>query len=171
MTTQSPPENFDLEQVRIELATEDDQAAALELFREGLEEGHIRENDTGADVENLREAYLDDEGQSGFWVARYNDLVIGMIGVQKTRDDTAEMRRLRVRETYRRRGVATKLMEHALAFCRDRGYLKVVLDVRYDRGPAIALFEKFGFSLARAREIDGRRMLDFYVDLYTDPNV
>ncbi len=71
-----------------------------------------------------------------------------------------------MREAYRRHGVGTRLMEHALTFCRRNGYLKVILDVRIERGPAISLFEKFGFQLARAREIDGRRMLDFYFDLY-----
>jgi hypothetical protein len=41
--------------------------------------------------------------------------------------------------------------------------------VRIERGPAIALFTKFGFSLARSRDIDGRKLLDFYLDLYRDP--
>jgi ribosomal protein S18 acetylase RimI-like enzyme len=45
----------------------------------------------------------------------------------------------------------------------------VILDVRIERGPAIALFQKFGFQLARSREIAGRKMLDFYLDLYRDP--
>lgn len=168
--TDDTAQQFDIEQVEIVPATDDDHAAVIELFREGLDEGHIRANDTGADIENLRDAYFDDDGESGFWVARYNGQVIGMIGVQKTSENTAEVRRLRVREGYRRRGVGTKLMERALTFCQEHSYLKVVLDVRIERGPAIALFEKFGFVLARSREIDGRKMLDFYVDLYREQN-
>ena len=95
--------------------------------------------------------------------------VIGMIGVQKMGDNAAEVRRLRVRGTCRRRGIGALLMEKALAFCKHHGYLKIVLDVRIERGPAIALFEKFGFSHTRTREIDGRKLLDFYLDLYRDP--
>ena len=43
---------------------------------------------------------------------------------------------------------------------------KTGFDVRIERGPAIALFEKFGFTLTRTREHSGRQMLDFYLDLY-----
>ena len=46
---------------------------------------------------------------------------------------------------------------------------QVVIDVRVERQPAIQLFEKFGFYLSRIREQDGRRTLDFFVDLYSDP--
>jgi ribosomal protein S18 acetylase RimI-like enzyme len=168
--TDETAQQFEIEQVEIVTAADEDHPAILELFREGLDEGHIRANDTGADVENLREAYFSDDGESGFWVARFHGEVIGMIGVQKTSENTAEVRRLRVRDNYRRRGVGTRLMETALTFCQEHSYLKVVLDVRIERGPAIALFEKFGFVLARTREIDGRKMLDFYVDLYREQN-
>lgn len=168
--TDETAQHFDIDQVEILSATESDHTAILELFREGLDEGHIRANDTGADIENLNEAYFSDDGESCFWVARYNGSVIGMIGVQKTNENTAEVRRLRVREGFRRRGVGTRLMEIALTFCQEHSYLKVVLDVRIERGPAIALFEKFGFVLARTREIEGRKMLDFYVDLYREQN-
>ncbi len=165
------PSNFDVEKVEIRLAMDADQPAIVELFHEGLAEGQLRENDTGADIDNLREAYFGDEGQSGFWVAQFGEEIIGMVGVQKTADNAAEIRRLRVREPYRRRGVATRLMEQALSFCQRHGYLKVVLDVRIERGPAIALFENFNFKHARTREIDGRKLLDFYVDLYREPGL
>ena len=56
-----------------------------------------------------------------------------------------------------------------LVGCQRQGYLKVVLDVRIERGPAIALFQKFGFKHGRTREIGGRKLLDFYIDLYSDP--
>jgi ribosomal protein S18 acetylase RimI-like enzyme len=168
--TQPDVEHIDLEQVEIVLAGDDDVAHIRVLYREGLSEGLLRDNDTGADIENLHAAYFSDEGASAFWVARYGGHVIGMIGVQRTSESAAEVRRLRVRKPYRRRGVGTLLMKTALTFCQHRGYLKVVLDVRIDRGPAIALFEKFGFALARTREIDGRKLHDFYVDLYREPN-
>lgn len=159
------------ETVEIRLACEDDHAALRELFEQGVVEGQVHDNDTGADIDNLEEGYFADDGHSGFWVAVDGGEVIGMIGVQRTADNAAEVRRLRVREGHRRRGVGTQLMTQALTFCQRHGYLKVVLDVRIERGPAIALFEKFGFQLARSRDIDGRRMLDFYIDLYREPSV
>ncbi len=158
-----------LKKISMRLVADDDHGAVRDLFRAGLIEGLVPENDTGADMENITEAYFSDEGQSALWVADYENAIIGMVGVQKTSDHGAEVRRLRVHTDYRRMGVGAKLMEQALSFCRHHGYLKVTLDVRIERGPAIALFEKFGFQLNRTREINGRRMLDFYVDLYREP--
>ena len=163
-------ETLEADDIRVRLAVADDHSALQELFTAGLVEGQVRGSDTGADIENLQDAYFSDDGESAFWVADTDSTVIGMIGVQNTSEGEAEIRRLRVREDFRRRGVGAKLMEQALTFCRHHGYLKVTLDVRIERGPAIALFEKFGFQLTRTREINGRRMLDFYVDLYREPN-
>ena len=168
-TTHHPPADFELPQVQVRLAAEHDHPSLRELFEESVLEGLVGDNDTGADIDNLREGYFTDEGASSFWVAEHTALVIGMIGVQKTDTNAAEVRRLRVRGTFRRLGVGTLLMEKALAFCRHQGYLKVSLDVRIERGPAIALFTKFGFALARTRDISGRKLLDFYLDLYRDP--
>jgi ribosomal protein S18 acetylase RimI-like enzyme len=155
--------------VDIRLAEDADHAAIRRLFNEGLLEGQLRDNDTGADIENLREGYFSDDGASAFWVARRRRKLIGMIGVQKTADNTAELRRLRVHPDYRRRGVGSLLMARALDFCRRHGYLKVILDVRIDRPPAIAMLKKFGFAHTRTREIGSRKTLDFYLDIYSEP--
>jgi ribosomal protein S18 acetylase RimI-like enzyme len=162
-------DGFDVERVAFRLATAADQPAIEHLYLGGGEDGHLRENDTGADILHLADAYLAEDGSSGFWVAILEDEVIGMIGVQRTSDNSADVRRLRVRPQYRRRGVGSRLLEMAIDFCRERGYLKVVLDVRVERGPAIAMFRKFGFTHAADRDVDGRRTIDFYLDLYRDP--
>ncbi len=164
------PADFSSDKVKMRLVCPQDHAAVRELFRAGLIEGYIADNDTGADIDNIDEAYFSDEGHSALWVASYEDDIIGMVGVQKTSDHEAEIRRLRVRPDFRRLGLGTKLMEQALTFCQHHSYLKVTLDVRIERAPAIALFEKFGFSLNRSREINGRRTLDFYLDLYREPS-
>ena len=167
---QKPADELKLGDVKLRLAGEEDHPIVRELFKAGLDEGFVAGNDTGADIEQLQEAYFSVEGQSGLWVAEYDSEVIGMIGVQKTSDHEAEIRRLRVRKDFRRRGVGTKLVEEALAFCARHDYVKVILDVRIERGPAISLFEKFGFQLARTREMGDRKMLDFYLDLYRKPS-
>jgi ribosomal protein S18 acetylase RimI-like enzyme len=160
---------FSLDQVAVRLAAPRDHAAVRQLFQAGLEEGHVPDNDTGADIDNIVEAYFSDSGQSGLWVADCGSGVIGMVGVQKTSDNEAEIRRLRVHADYRRRGVGTRLMEQALSFCRQQSYLKVILELHIERGPAISLFRRFGFRLNRMREVGGRKMLDFYLDLYREP--
>jgi ribosomal protein S18 acetylase RimI-like enzyme len=167
--SEAKADNFDLERLDIRPAEPSDHAVICDLFYSGVVEGQVHSNDTGADIENLQEGYFADEGESGFWVASYGDDVIGMIGVQKTLDNVAEIRRLRVKQGFRRKSVGTQLMKHAIMFCQRRGYLKVTLDVQIDRGPAIALFDKFGFKHARSREVNGRKMLDFLLDLYSEP--
>ena len=42
-------------------------------------------------------------------------------------------------------------------------------DIRTEREPAVAMFEKFCFKSGRDREIENRRRLDFYLDGYSDP--
>jgi ribosomal protein S18 acetylase RimI-like enzyme len=139
------------------------------LFQAGLQEGEVRINDTGADIENLNEGYLVDVEHNGFWVAEHEGIITGMIGVQRVDDAVAEVRRLRVHPAHRRQGIGTALLRHAVRFCRDHEYLKIVLDVRGERSVAIQMFEKFGFYLAKVREQDERKVLDFYVDLYAEP--
>lgn len=153
----------------IRQATSDDIPLLRDLFEAGVFEGQVRINDTGADIEQLAEGYFSDGGYSGFWVAVRDDQVAGMIGVQRVDSSVAEVRRLRIRPQFRRQGIATALMEHAIRFCRDNDYLKIVLDVRVERQGAIHLFEKFGFYLSRIRDQNDRKLLDFYVDLYSEP--
>lgn len=151
-------------------ATLDDLPSIRRLFEASVYEGQTRINDTGADIDNFKEAYLDESETSGFWVAEAGDMVVGMIGMQELRDDVAEVRRLRVEESHRRQGVGTALMEQSIGFCRDHGYVKIVLDVRIERGPAIELFKKFGFFHSKTREVEDHKLLDFYVDLYNQPH-
>ena len=92
--------------------------------------------------------------------------VIGMIGAQCAGEDTIEIRRLRVDPKFRQRGVGKRLIETALDFCYEKRYLKVRLDTRVERLPAISLFEQFGFQLNRTREVNGKKIHDFYLNLY-----
>jgi len=163
------PNEFNLDEIDIRLAGPADHAIVRELYLASILEGRVRENDTGADIDDLVQGYFSDEGASCFWVACHHGSVIGMIGVQRTRENAVEMRRLGVLEVYRRRGVGRRLLETAVEFCRQRGYLKVVLDVRVERNPAIALFEECGFHHSRTREIGDHKVFDFFLDLYSDP--
>lgn len=158
------------ESISIRTATPSDISMLQQLFAAGIFEGDVRINDTGADIDNLMDGYFSDEGRSSFWVAESSDQIVGMIGVQCVHEDIAEIRRLRVHGDFRRRGIGKQLLDHAVKFCRGQDYMKIVLDVRVERDPAIHLFEQAGFFLAKTREADGHKTLDFYVDLYTDPS-
>ena len=92
--------------------------------------------------------------------------IIGMVGVQHHEESVGEIRRLRVRQDQRRRGVGSALLETALQFCQQQGYLKIHLDTFMEREPAVKLFEKFNFRHSRTRCAGEKEVLHFYLDLY-----
>lgn len=156
------------EHVRIRTYQPDDHSQVNRLYTEGLLDGEIPPNDTGADIENIQEGYFNEE-RAHFWVAEIDGELAGMIGVAPEGNHVAEIRRLRVLPKFWGQGIRVKLLETALAFCRHHGYLKVVLDTRFERGGALELFERFAFQHTRSRSVHGKELLEFYIDLYRDP--
>ncbi len=145
-----------------------DLPACRSLYVDGLLGGKLAENDTGLDIDDIESAYM--RPGNHFWVAETpGGQIVGMIGVQHHDQGAGEIRRLRVRQDMRRRGIGTKLIEHAVKFCHDQQYLKVTLDTFVERDAAIRLFEKFRFRHSRTRSMAGKELMYFYLDLYTGP--
>jgi ribosomal protein S18 acetylase RimI-like enzyme len=170
----SPEQGFHIRSFRT-----GDLPACRKLYREGLIGGTLAENDTGFDLDDIESVYMKRAGNH-FWVAVAppDDApqgsagdpeswpVVGMIGVQHHDADVGEIRRLRVAQTHRRRGIGSGLIEAALKFCQERQYLKITLDTFMEREPAIKLFEKFRFHHNRTRKVGGKELMYFYLDLY-----
>lgn len=144
--------------------TPNDQVACLKLYRDGLLGGAIAENDTGLDLDDIEGVYMHDD--SCFWVAESRGEIVGMIGVQKFEANAGEIRRLRVDQNHQRRGIATALLKTAINHCRDHGILKVTLDTWIDRELALKAFDEFNFVHQKTREVRGRQVLTFYLDIY-----
>jgi len=147
-----------------------DQSAVAQLYDHGLLNGQISPNDTGADIENIQEAYFDDY-RHHFWVALIDEQVIGMIGVGSDENHTAEIRRLRVAGPYQTSDVPGRLVETAVSHCREHGYLKVLLDTRFEHEAAVGVFDRVGFQHTRTRPAMGKELLEFYLDLYRQPKL
>ncbi len=155
----------------------DDTADCRRLYRDGLLGGQLATNDTGLDIDDICGAYLSSP-TSHFWVAEVQPgqanragapaaSVVGMIGVQHHDEGVGEIRRLRVASDHRRRRIGSRLLETAIRFCRDTGCLKVALDTFIEREAAMALFDRLGFRHGRSRSMQGKEMLYFYLDLYS----
>lgn len=143
-----------------------DLPACRKLYVEGLLAGKLAENDTGSDIDDIEWAYMKPPGNH-FWVAETSaGDVVGMIGVQAHEEDCGEIRRLRVRSDHRRKGIGSALVEAALRFCQEKGYLKIQLDTFVDREAAVRLFEKFRFRHSRSRKMGEKELMYFYLDLY-----
>lgn len=72
-------------------------------------------------------------------------------------DDIAELQRIGVTPSCRRSGIGMQLLDHALVVARSIGVQRMLLEVREDNRPAIALYAARGFV-----EID--RRLRYYRD-------
>ncbi len=154
------------EQLAVRTYQPEDQPAVERLYTDGLLAGQIDPNDTGVDIENIPEAFFDDEANH-FWVAEVDGRVVGMIGVVRDTDQPmGEIRRLRVDRSWQHTSIGATLIETALAHCRRHGLLKVVLDTRFERDAAVGLFDRFGFKHNRSKSIHGKELLEFYLDLY-----
>jgi ribosomal protein S18 acetylase RimI-like enzyme len=134
----------------------DDVALARVLFTEYLE-GTIEE--TGLpnpeespgvlemmrrDIDHLPGPYVAPDGT--ILLAWSSDAPAGSVGLARIDEHTAEIRRLWVRPTARRAGVARALTVAALDHAAELGYRRVVLDVVPSRTGAIALYRSLGFT-------------------------
>lgn len=174
-------------QVTIRPATTNDVSAILNLHQESINDHDPSKSleaagsEVPADLQHFSSTYIGSI-HNRFWVAVVpeqctsastmkqtsgpHEQVIGMVGVVATKTDVAEMRRLRVTPSFRRQGIAGRLLRAALAHCRDQGFLKVLLDARLEQTAAVQLFEREGFQFSRNRESAGVQIREFYLDLY-----
>ena len=166
LAPQAEPLFSPVAEFQIRTFRESDLPACRKLYVEGLLGGKLAENDTGFDIDDILSAYLKSTG-SHFWVAEMaNGEIVGMIGVQHHEAGLGEIRRLRVSQEHRRRGIGSALVETAVRYCNEHDFLKVALDTFVDREPAIKLFEKFHFLHSRTRQIGEKELHYFYMDLY-----
>lgn len=144
-----------------------DAAACKALYLEGIISGKIADNDTGYDIDDIESAYMKYPGNH-FWVAETLDgQIVGTVGIQQHDEGIGEIRRLRVAVPFRRRGIGAALMETALQFCQEKGYLKVKLDTFMDARAAVQLFEKFRFHHEHTKTLGDKQLMYFYFDLYS----
>ena len=166
MSHQNPTDTA--EQINVRTFQADDQEPVTRLYTHGLLAGQIAPNDTGADIENIDDAYFDDP-RHHFWVAELAGEVVGMIGVASDEAHTAEVRRLRVNPDHQHSPIAARLLQTAVNHCKHHGYLKVRLDTRFERNAAVDLFDRVGFQHTRTKSTHGKDTLEFYLDLYRQP--
>ena len=154
----------------IRAASGSDQSAIWDLFKasQALREGG--RPDEGKDLQDVEGWYLNGQESSRFWVADETETgVVGMVGVKDMGDHVAAVRRLHVHPERRQRGVGKSLVSHALQFCRDTAFVKIMLETEQDQQAAIALFTRFGFRLSRKKTKGGLERYEFYIDLYQRP--
>ena len=96
----------------------------------------------------FNDTYIKDKMKKNnfFFVAEDSDKIIGCIRASIVDLDLAEIRTLCVDEGYRKKGLATELLQGALKFLREKKMRKVAARSKADNTEAIRLFEKAGFE-------------------------
>ncbi|MBT1171811.1 ribosomal protein S18-alanine N-acetyltransferase [Bifidobacterium sp. MA2] len=83
-------------------------------------------------------ACIDRNGDDG-------DDIVGYAGFWYDGDD-AELMTIGVAESHRRRGIAAHLLATLVDEAKRQGAARMLLEVRVDNDPALALYERFGFA-------------------------
>ncbi len=78
-------------------------------------------------------------------VARDGDDIVGYAGTFVMAPDS-DVQTIGVRSDHQGRGIAALLLEALLAKAREDGAVHMLLEVRSDNVPALALYERFGFT-------------------------
>lgn len=173
MTEQYPfyspmPEGERMHSVRLRTFVPVDLPSVLFLHEHGLLLDQVDPQDDISDLHQIDDAYLR-RAQDHFWVAEADREIVGTIAVKEHEPQVAHIRRLRVAKHWQAAGVGSSLVHRALEHTREHEYLKVVLHTHVDVNHAIALFGDLGFIYAGYKDARGRRLLEFYTDLYHHP--
>ena len=111
------------------------------------------------DLHSIETTYLSDG--SNFWVIEAPDGLVAMAAISRIDAKTGRLRRMRVTEARRRRGLARALLDAAVEFCRDSGYDRVILDTMEQQSAAHKLYEGYGFARTGERTIGPFRVFDY----------
>jgi DNA-binding MarR family transcriptional regulator/GNAT superfamily N-acetyltransferase len=116
---------------------------ALQILDEYYEAVHVVQRDTPDEIRSL----ISDPA-SGMWLARLEGNVAGcaVLRHMSTIPHAAEVKRMYVRPEARCRHVASLLLDELEAHARARKFEWIYLDTYDDLKPAIALYEKRGYS-------------------------
>lgn len=92
----------------------------------------------------MAELYNDTDG-SQMWIAEQNGQIVGDIAIIKKGEDRAQLRWFGVDTSLQGQGLGSRLLETAMNFCKEKGYVHLTLGTLDILKPAHHLYAKFGF--------------------------
>ena len=85
------------------------------------------------------------ENGSYIFLAHYNNEIVGTVSLSPLENNTFEIMKLGVIDTYKGLGIGTKLMQLCIDICIERKVQLITLETSSKLQNAIKLYEKFGF--------------------------
>jgi L-amino acid N-acyltransferase YncA len=157
--------------IRIRTAVDGDAPAITEIYNQAVALRSATADTESVTVES-RMAWLAAHAPDRYpvWVAEQEGLVVGWCSLSPHRSGRMALRHTAeisyyIHEDYRRRGIGSRLIDHALEQCQSLGFkslFAILLDVNT---ASIGMLEKFGFEkwghLPSIAEIDGKECGQF----------
>jgi putative acetyltransferase len=91
----------------------------------------------------LKEMYSVPNG--AILLSRKENVFTGCVAVRKKENGIAELKRMFIKERYRKGGIGALLLQKALEIATNLHYKKIRLDTLDTMTPAINLYKKYGF--------------------------
>jgi putative acetyltransferase len=99
------------------------------------------------EIDRLSDYYTSRQG--AFFVAHEGETLAGMFGLEGLGSAAAELRRMYVAASFRRRGLARKMLDHAEHVCRQAGTPVLTLSTSELQQAALAFYRNAGYALVR----------------------
>ncbi len=104
--------------------------------------------------------------------AECSGTVCGYVGFYISACDDCDITNIAVLPQCRKNGIANKLMNTVISYCKSNKINKVMLEVRRSNAPAIALYEKLGFAQVGIRKnyykkpVEDALLMDYTIPSY-----
>jgi len=95
------------------------------------------------ELADLQKSYPQEAG--GIILCKDGPRYAGCVALRRIDNQTAELKRMYVKDNYRKAGIGTELLKQSFQLAKERGYKKIRLDTLSHMEPAIRLYRKFGF--------------------------
>ena len=80
-----------------------------------------------------------------FWVAKQDDVIIGMIGLSEIEEGKVEIKCVAVYEEYQNKKVGTELIERVIAYSKEKEYREIILKTGNCGLGQLYLYQRCGF--------------------------
>ena len=106
-----------------------------------------------SDLDRIAETY--GGAKDSFFVIEEDGRIVGTAGVKEDTGTDALLRRLFVDPKHRKRGYGAELLEKAVAFCKEKGYKRILFRCTDRMAEAMSLCKKKGFTEMEKLEVSG----------------
>lgn len=108
--------------------------------------GTIPKSDELIDDEDLQHIGKIYTGRGRFWIALFNNKIIGTVAIREIDHNTAKLNRMFVLTDYHGTGIGQELLAKAVTFARSQNYKKIVLNTHKTMHRAHKFYENNGFQ-------------------------